>query len=523
MKFLKNNYPLYLYAGALALLLMNTLPGVAGVGSDIHRCIFMSQRALDLGWDLQYPYEQSNVSFVVGWLVPMITKLSHIPIVWVYKLILPAFFALVPVILYYAYSKMIDKKLAFYSASFFAIMPAFFMEISQIGKSMFGEVFFALAILVMVSNVRYKILLVGLCVVIATFAHYSLGIVIIGLLFGISVVLLVTYPFRQKFEILNNRQVPLKGLILIVLVVGFAGYSFYHWAAGGEIVNVVNNQAVYYSDAVTPGGVVGLSNPLENQPPLVKAAIGLDFQDASPMGKLFRLVQYVTQGLIIIGLFVLLVRWKQYKFTTEFAIGSGGCFLILLGCIFLPYFSQILNMTRWYHLSLFYLAPMLVLGVSIFNKRNFAPIVLISYLFFTSGFAYWLTGSKAVSSPDLPYTVLLGGEQNGLVAVWNQDDLNCVLWLKEQDSKIVADLNGFQLLSEYIDKVPRLKDALLDLRRTLVQAKSGEFIFTSTWNNQNRLMVEDGEIGAGLRVVYALPEMNYKVAYQSGMSIVYVK
>jgi uncharacterized membrane protein len=521
MKFLKNNYPLFLYASALILLLMNTLPGVAGVGSDIHRCIFMSQRALDLGWDLQYPYEQSNVSFVVGWLVPMVAKISHIPVVWVYKLLLPAFFALVPVILYYAYSKMIDKKLAFYAAAFFAIMPAFFMEMSQIGKSMFGEVFFALALLIMVSKVKYKIPLMMLCVVIATFAHYSLGVVVVGILFGTCLVLLITYPFRKKWAVLDNRQVSLKGLIAVVLIAGISGYSFYNWADKGEIIHVIQGNSSYYGEVVSGGTDTSITQTISTAPPIVKAALGMDFAGASPMGKAFRLVQYLTQLLIIIGLFVLLIRWKRYKFTTEFTIGIGGCFLILLFCIILPSFSAMLNMTRWYHLALFYLAPLLVLGASVF-KKDIVPYVLIAYLFFTSGFAYWLTGSKVVSSPDLPYSVLLGGQQNGLIAVWNQDDLNCVKWLQKQEGKIVADLNGFQLLSEYIDKVPRLKDELLDLRRTLEQPKPGEYLFVPTWNSKNNLMVEDGGIGAGLRVIYPLPEMNYKIAYQSGKSIVYV-
>jgi uncharacterized membrane protein len=41
----------------------------------------------------------------------------------------------------------------------------------------------------------------------------------------------------------------------------------------------------------------------------------------------------------------------------------GASFVLLMFCIFVPKFSLIINMTRFYHVSLFFIAPMLVLGL----------------------------------------------------------------------------------------------------------------------------------------------------------------
>src|SRR3989337_1322540 len=78
-----SKYGFYLYVIALVMLWQNTMLGESVVGSDIHRELFSSNRALTYGWDIQYWQEQSNVSFIVGWFIPRLNVITSIPTVWI--------------------------------------------------------------------------------------------------------------------------------------------------------------------------------------------------------------------------------------------------------------------------------------------------------------------------------------------------------------------------------------------------------------------------------------------------------
>ena len=64
----------------------------------------------------------------------------------------------------------------------------------------------------------------------------------------------------------------------------------------------------------------------------------------------------------------MLRRRDGYYFTAEFLAGVGAAFFLLLFCIFMPYFSSTINMTRYYHTSLFFLAPALVIGAEAISR-----------------------------------------------------------------------------------------------------------------------------------------------------------
>jgi hypothetical protein len=183
-------------------------------------------------------------------------------------------------------------------------------------------------------------------------------------------------------------------VLLIVLLTGAGSfYTYYHFAYGGTVNRVVSgigkwyggNATVYTEDIVelvtTPITPVvdtvtedvniatdnvtttdNRSSYLYNQEYTVQMGIGLDFLDQPIEGKLFRIAQYLTQLLIIIGSIRLLLYHRKYRFSSEFVAGVGCSFLLLLTCIFVPQFSLILNMPRFYQISLFFLAPMLVIG-----------------------------------------------------------------------------------------------------------------------------------------------------------------
>lgn len=397
-------YPIYLYGMSLALLWQTTMLGSHIVGADIHGEFLVANRAVAQGWDLSYPHIY-NTSAVLGVLSPMFAKLG-IPVLWQFKALYPAVFALVPVILYFAYKKMMGGQRAFWASLFFVFVPVFFVEVVGIVKSMVAEVFFALMVLLFVLNMKTwkKALGIGLLAILASFCHYTIGtLAMFYLIGGLFVLLICKAVNRGIFRKVRMSLVGSLGLVAIAVVAfNFIWFSnvvdgcvVRGWEiVGGNMKGVVagffdgSDDAVITQPSDVPaesasavpseGGVSapesGSSVPEESPPigeqfylygqePLVRTAIGLDFGNASVGGKVFRILQYLTEFLIALGFGYLLFRHRKYKITAEFEVCIWASFILLLVCIFLPAFSSMMNVSRLYQITLFFLAPMLVIGV----------------------------------------------------------------------------------------------------------------------------------------------------------------
>ncbi len=402
-------YPLYVYGLALALLWQTSMLGSHIVGADIHGEFFVANKAITEGWDFSWAHV-NNTSVVIGGLTPFLAKLGINPI-WQFKALYPAIFAAVPLILYFAYKRMLGEKKAYFAVLFFIVSPVFFVEIVGIVKSMIAEVFLALMILFMVSGLKnwQKTLGIGLSVVLAAISHYTIGILAIMYLVGSSVILLA----GKKW--LRVRTSTLVSYSLVVMIVLSSAYLWYSTNGDGFMLkyldtvrrNVVavavsylpTTTATYELEVtkpditmpeviepdITESNIPNVTKPEVIEPnmfepaiakdielneseararwykqePLVRAAIGLDFADATAEGKVFRVLQYLTQFLIVIGFYYLI---RKRMFTSEFVACVIVSFGLLGMCLFFPTFSSLINASRFYHVSLFFLAPLLVVG-----------------------------------------------------------------------------------------------------------------------------------------------------------------
>jgi len=398
-------YPVYIYSLALALLWQTSMLGSYIVGADIHGELFAANKAITGGWDLDWTYV-NNTSLVLGGLTPLLAKLGISPI-WQFKALYPSLFALVPVILYYAYRRMMNEKKAYFAALFFMIVPVFFVEIVGIVKSMVAEVFLALMILLMVSSLKdwQRALGIGVTAMLVVMCHYTVGILTIMYLIGGFVVLLV----GKKW--LKVRAMTLAYYSIAIIFILASGYLWFSTVGDSTMLRYVERigrmeiAAVNYylftntntldvdeapgtsksalpksetpksetSETSLPKSVTlkpETSEPsppksesyLHKQEPLIRAAIGLDFADVPIEGKVFRILQYLTQFLIVAGSVYLILRRRSYSFTPEFAACIVPSFGLLGMCLFFPGFSSLINATRYYQVCLFFLAPLLIVG-----------------------------------------------------------------------------------------------------------------------------------------------------------------
>lgn len=402
-----NFYKITIYVVGLLAVWATTLLGVGVAGSDISREVTMSLAAAKNGWDLSI-YDACNTSFVVGWLVPFLSKILFIDVIWVYKIVLPMIFATTPVILYSVFKRQMDSKVAFYASLFFIIMPVFSLEIPTIGKSMVAEPLFALFIYVLCMNwdkwLKMGILWVLLILII--WAHYTIGILALCFLLGTIIILAVSKLFKN-WKIWYQRTIPI-WMLCIIFVSGLSlGIIYYGNVAKGQLLRTLgivtgsytnltntivagnfstgNYGFVAHNPAKTDveGNVAAGENVtkpisvqlpdlkdsyLNNQGYFIRAALGLDFFETTMWGKIFRIFQFTTQALIIIGCCYMLRRREGYYFTAEYLACLGTAAVLLLFCIFFPFFHSTINMTRYYHISLFFLAPTLVIGAEAISR-----------------------------------------------------------------------------------------------------------------------------------------------------------
>ena len=520
-KLSEHYYSHILGAIGFALLLQTTLLGPGLMGSDIHTEYYFYYVALD-GWDttLRHPYNAAIGTTVIA---PFLTNVFYIPGYWVYKVIYPILFSVVPFLLYFVFRKEFGAKTAFLAALFFIIVPTWSMEMISLPRQMLGELMLALCLyLIMVSKLRYKIripLLVTLGTLGAMF-HYVMGPAILFYL-GVSFVFLLFF---------KRRVFPVKWLALVIALVTISSTVYYSSVAQGislECITGVSSSYVTQSKAwtgevgttrATAGGEiieVGGESTEETEPttfldrtsPLIRTAWGADFMAVNTWGKVFRVFQYITQVAIVVGLVYLIIKRKRYS--AEFLSFCGASVMLLMACMFIPTFAGLLNATRFYHLSLFFLAPVFVLGATVIfrNIKVVTVCLIIPYYLFTSGFIFEVTQQTDISRVNMPYAVSLSNHRIDMIGVFTSNDIAVRDWAFDNElGWIYADTHSYLLLGERV-----IMDPYWPISKALSTGnfEGGRYIFLSERNNNDRIITlrpNETEPTSGMRISYSYEE-----------------
>jgi uncharacterized membrane protein len=127
-------------------------------------------------------------------------------------------------------------------------------------------------------------------------------------------------------------------------------------------------------------------------------------------------VYYATELLIVVGLLSLLVKQKRSFFNDEFNIMFFANMALLVACIVVPNLASAFNMSRFYQVTLFFLAPLCIVGgmdVLRFLSRKRVKEkyilaimvlgVLIPFFLFQTGFVYEVSREQDLSLPLSSY------------------------------------------------------------------------------------------------------------------------
>jgi uncharacterized membrane protein len=311
-----------------------------------------------------------------------------------FKIIFPLIFSLVPLGLYQLWKEYVGKKYAFISAFLFMAGSTFYSEIVALNRQMIAELFFVLLLLVIL-NKKMKPVNKIICFMIFSFAlvtsHYALAEIFLFFIVFTAVSLIVLKrPSR-------NITVPM------IVFFGVVMFTWYVYTSGSATFNsflkfgeYVYGQLGYFSNPASRGQTVLLG-------------IGL-VQSPSIWNTISRMFAYLTEAFIVFGFVGLITKRSRVHVEKEYFILTFAAIIILAMLLLVPGLANTLQMSRFFHILLFFLAPLCVVGaefiVKLFSKREkeiavsvLLLIVLVPYFLFQTNFVYEVTGSDSWSIP----------------------------------------------------------------------------------------------------------------------------
>ena len=466
----KNLYPLAVFVIAISLLYHRSLISMYIWGWDIHYELYLTNLVkMNSIWD---PTMRGgcNAMLSLVMLAPIYSIISDMSITWVFKIIYPLLFSLVPLGLYRVFQKQTDDKIAFLSCFFFVSLFTFYGEMLALARQQIAELFLVLLILLMIDKNMDKIKRAFLSIVFGislSVSHYGLSyIYMFSLISAWLILLLGEYQWMQK--LMNNfyskfgkkrekpagNPVPLKvdrtiSSTFVLLFIVFT-LAWYMYVSSSSAFNAI----VQIGDHIASSIFTDFLNP--------EASKGLDIitkGTVSPLHSVYKYLHLLSQFFIFAGVLTLLLKRVNTKFEREYSAFSLINFAICVGGIALPYFASALNTTRLYQITLIFLAPFCVIGgITVFrmvsgvvgaswgDQRVGSSLKVLSvffaiFLLFNSGWVY-------EAMKDHPMSIAL----NNTIAYprFNEQEILTGHWLKDKkdvDIRIYSDeYSGLLLL-----------------------------------------------------------------------------
>ena len=515
-----------------------------------------------------YLFSSYNSSASISVFLPFLARFLGIPLEWAFKVVPPLFLAGIPTITYFIFRKEFGTKVAFLSAFFFVSIPTVLVELSGNARQSIGEFFLVACLWLIVSHAierkssRYP--LMALFALLTMVSHYTMGGVLWGYLIG-SVVLLLAGKYILKLK----PHVHIGLLSLVVITTITLGLLYYGWADRGaalsdikasvsfQINRVLSNEPITVAPPDTPdtsaagrptmsvppasivgsGGGVGAAHWLLDDP-MLALATGGDFFITTLAGKVFRLFQYLTQLLIILGVIVILKNYRKHSPEYLVLVVMGNVILALT--LFYPGMSTILNATRFYNLALLFMAPAVIVGGKLL-LRNYKVLtigVLIPYFLFTSGAVFELTKTTDLSKVTIPYTHALSAIRADTAPVLTDNDITARNWIKANNAfPVHGDMGAttavFSVQSNMGWEVNRLLDKWLiswfvyrPAKDALDPVPDDAYIFLRERNVEKEELTH--QIGVGLRWIQSYEDAKFwdllagrPIVFRVGNAIVY--
>jgi len=497
----KNLYSLAIFVISLSLLYHKSLISMHLWGWDIHIEYYFSNLVkIDSFWNSGIP-NKYNAMLSVTMLGPIFSHICNLSLIWVFKIIYPLLFSLVPLGLYRVLQKETDDKIAFLSSFFFMAVPTFFSDMLQLARQQIAELFLVLLILLMVDKGIKKTKLSILYIIFG----FSLAVSHYGLSYIYMLSLISVYPilflmknqtiqevkatiYRRFSKSTNNdlKKVNISpGFALLFIIFTLAWYIY------------VSNSTAFFSFVRIADHIISTLFAQFLNPDAAEGLKLILMKGTSPLREVNKIFYILPLFFIVVGIFTSSLNVINMKFGKEYKAFALVNLTLCLAGIAIPYFASSLNTARLYHITLFFLAPFCVIGgIATFNRikkvfgarlseenmkasLKWLSVFFAIFLLFTSGFIY-----EVAKDNPIPFSL----DKNRDYPRFNYKEVHAAKWLVDVTDSypIYADQFGRLVLYEFV---------FLRVRTFLSETKelpSGAYIYFRS-SNLKGFMVERKE------------------------------
>ncbi len=480
-------YPLAVFVISLSLLLHNSLISMYIWGADIHYEYYFSNLVMtNAFWDSTIPVA-TNAMLSIVMLAPILSNISGISLTWVFKIIYPAIFSLMPLGLYQLFQKKTDDKIAFLSVFFFMSLFTFYNEMLALARQQIAELFLVLLILLVFNKDIYKVGKNGLIIVFSSslaVSHYGLSYIYKIIFIAVWFILILSenskiqklmHDFYSKFSrykgkvLIDNltlskiKDRAITSTFALQFVV-FALTWYMYISSSSAFVSIVQ-----IGDHIVNSFFTDFLNRQTTE--------GLDFmmmEAGSPLHHVTKYLHLITQSFIAVGIVALLLKSNKKEFEREYSVFAGANCMILFASIAVPFFAISLNTTRLYQITLIFLAPFFVTGgvivfrilSSIFRESwtnqhiksslKVLSVFLIIFFLFNNGFVYEVARDNPTSISISQKSIKTDGsakDKSRFYSVLNtfEQDFFSARWF---DNNVNQEADYTKVYTDYISSYP---------------------------------------------------------------------
>ncbi len=350
-------------------------------------------------WDPQISSTHNSLLRVVI-LHPIYSILLNISLADVFRIIHPLQYSFTPVVLYIAFKKLFNEKIAIYSVMFFMFMHVFFVKLSLNTRTGLAELFLALFILTLCNknvNVKNRILII-IFVLSIIVTHYGSSYFFMFAL----ITAFIIEKFMKMCEIKRDDSTKSSLTVAFYLLYVTTTYCWYIYTSNSKnfslfvdfITNVITKISEFFSPELS----------------YTAYAISRKWVFSVEVSKNLLIVSLIFA---LIGLIYIIFKDKSRNMQIDYLALSISVLCLLLSTI-LP--TRGFAIGRGYHFCLCFLAPFVVIGfvklskvvlkifkISVKDKSCIKAfsVFLFVFLIFNSGFISEILTRNSDYSPNV--------------------------------------------------------------------------------------------------------------------------
>lgn len=368
-------------------------------------------------------------------LAPVYSIIMNLNLMWVFKIIYPLFFSLLPLGIYVYASRQFNETLAFFAAILVAYTSSFYGIMLEAARQQIAEIFLILIVLLMFQNFERKKKMFLLVI-------FSLGLIVSH--YGISYIFLILLMFSMVFLAVDIKF----GLLTQIGNISFISclmlyfsdkntFEFSHQARDNFsylyyflffVISLIT-WYIFIASSTIFNNFVSLFDIIVNSISLEIDASSIEglnsiVSQLSTSRELTKYIYLIIQSLISFGIFFAIFNYKSHRLNKLYLYLSVSFYVLLVASLIVPHSSASMTTSRVYHTALIFLSPYALLGIfglisliiHCFSKQNFpkyhsVPYLVASVLFaflliFDSGFVCELIKDEPPNSYSLNESVI---------------------------------------------------------------------------------------------------------------------